>query len=243
MLISTQAVSVKIGGHLILDNINVSVNRAEIVTIVGPNGSGKSTLLRTLIGAIYPVSGHIERAHDLRIGYVPQRLHIDETLPITVQRFITLPNKRTKEEISSALERAGVTGLEKQQLASLSGGQFQRVLLARALLDKPSLLLFDEATQGLDQRGAVDFYRQIDAVRKETGCAVIMVSHDLHVVMRRTDRVVCLNGYVCCEGAPAKVSTLPEYKALFGLDDDNVLGIYQHQRLSNGSQEGALNVG
>ncbi len=243
MLISSQALSVKFGGHLVLDNINMSVSKGEIVTIVGPNGSGKSTLLRTLIGAVSPAHGNIERAHDLKIGYVPQRLHIDETLPMTVHRFLTLPVRHPKAFIDNALEKAGVAGLIKQQVMSLSGGQLQRVLLARALLEEPSLLLLDEATQGLDQRGAVDFYRQINDIRKETGCAVIMVSHDLHVVMRRTDRVICLNGYVCCEGAPAKVSALPEYKALFGLDDDNVLGVYQHQPSSSYLQRRPLNVG
>ncbi|MCY9852396.1 ATP-binding cassette domain-containing protein [Vibrio mediterranei] len=243
MLISSHGLSVKFGSHLILDNINISVSQGEIVTIVGPNGSGKSTLLKTLIGAIFPISGHIERSESLKIGYVPQRLHIDETLPMTVYRFLTLPLRHSKSRIKQALEQAGVANLETQQLRSLSGGQLQRVLLARALLEQPSLLLLDEATQGLDQRGTVDFYQQIDAIRKQTGCAVIMVSHDLHVVMRRTDRVICLNGHVCCEGVPEKVSASPEYKALFGLDDEDVLGVYRHHSSPIALQEGRLNVG
>lgn len=243
MLISSHALSVQFGNHLILDRINISVSQGEIVTIVGPNGSGKSTLLKALIGAVSPVSGHIVRAKELKIGYVPQRLYIDETLPMTVSRFLTLPLRRSKEAIKHALERAGVAGLEKQQLMSLSGGQLQRVLLARALLEEPTLLLLDEATQGLDQRGTIDFYQQIDAIRKETGCAVIMVSHDLHVVMRRTDRVICLNGQVCCEGVPEKVSESPEYKALFGLDDEEVLGVYRQNVSSNGFLRSTLNDG
>ncbi len=243
MLISSHGLSVKFGSHLILDNINISVSQGEIVTIVGPNGSGKSTLLKTLIGAISAISGHIERSESLKIGYVPQRLHIDETLPMTVYRFLTLPLRHSKSRIKQALEQAGVANLETQQLRSLSGGQLQRVLLARALLEQPSLLLLDEATQGLDQRGTVDFYQQIDAIRKQTGCAVIMVSHDLHVVMRRTDRVICLNGHVCCEGVPEKVSASPEYKALFGLDDEDVLGVYRHHSSPIALQEGRLNVG
>lgn len=243
MLISSHGLSVKFGSHLILDNINISVSQGEIVTIVGPNGSGKSTLLKTLIGAISPISGHIKRSESLKIGYVPQRLHIDETLPMTVYRFLTLPLRHSKSRIKQALEQAGVANLETQQLRSLSGGQLQRVLLARALLEQPSLLLLDEATQGLDQRGTVDFYQQIDAIRKQTGCAVIMVSHDLHVVMRRTDRVICLNGHVCCEGVPEKVSASPEYKALFGLDDEDVLDVYRHHSSPIALQEGRLNVG
>ncbi|ASA55608.1 metal ABC transporter ATP-binding protein [Vibrio gazogenes] len=243
MLISSQALSVKFGHHTILDRVNISVSRGEIVTIVGPNGSGKSTLLKTLIGAVSPTSGQVIRSADLKIGYVPQRLHIDETLPMTVNRFLTLPQRHSKEAIRQALARAGVAGMEKQQVRSLSGGQLQRVLLARALLEEPSLLLLDEATQGLDQRGTVDFYQQIDAIRQESGCAVMMVSHDLHVVMKRTDRVICLNGHICCEGVPETVSQSPEYKTLFGLDDDDVLGVYRHQNSSHYRHRGALNAG
>lgn len=243
MLISSQALSVRFGHHLILDRVNMSVNQGEIVTIVGPNGSGKSTLLKTLIGSVLPTSGQVLRADNLKIGYVPQRLHIDEALPMTVNRFLTLPLRRSKEAIKEALGWAGVESLEKQQLMSLSGGQLQRVLLARALLEEPSLLLLDEATQGLDQRGTVSFYQQIDAIRQESGCAVIMVSHDLHVVMKRTDRVICLNGRVCCEGVPETVSQSPEYKALFGLDDNDVLGVYRHQSFAHNSRRGSLHVG
>ncbi|BDR12881.1 metal ABC transporter ATP-binding protein [Vibrio sp. STUT-A11] len=243
MLISSQALSVRFGQHLILDRVNMSVNQGEIVTIVGPNGSGKSTLLKTLIGSVLPTSGQVLRADNLKIGYVPQRLHIDEALPMTVNRFLTLPLRRSKEAIKEVLGRAGVESLEKQQLVSLSGGQLQRVLLARALLEEPTLLLLDEATQGLDQRGTVGFYQQIDAIRQESGCAVIMVSHDLHVVMKRTDRVICLNGRVCCEGVPETVSQSPEYKALFGLDDDDVLGVYRHQSSVHNISGGSLHVG
>ncbi|MGY2574227.1 ATP-binding cassette domain-containing protein [Vibrio sp. C8] len=243
MLISSQALSVRFGQHLILDSVNMSVNQGEVVTIVGPNGSGKSTLLKTLIGSVLPTSGQVMRADNLKIGYVPQRLHIDETLPMTVNRFLTLPLRHSKKAIKEALGRAGVESLEKQQLMSLSGGQLQRVLLARALLEEPALLLLDEATQGLDQRGTVAFYQQIDAIRQESGCAVIMVSHDLHVVMKRTDRVICLNGRVCCEGVPETVSQSPEYKALFGLDDDDVLGVYRHQNVTSNSRRGSLHVG
>jgi zinc transport system ATP-binding protein len=238
MLVSTRELSVRLGKRLILENINLSVSRREIVTIIGPNGSGKSTLLRALIGAVAPSGGQVAKAPALTIGYVPQRLHIDETLPMTVKRFMSLPKAPSPRELDAAMTQAGVSGLEKQQVMSLSGGQFQRVLLARALLEKPGLLLLDEATQGLDHRGSAEFYRQIQSVRQELGCAVIMVSHELHVVMRQTDRVVCLNGHICCEGEPEAVSASPEYQSLFGLDDNEAMAVYRHRNHHRHSHTG-----
>ncbi len=228
MLIETRGLCVQLGQRRVLENIDMSLERGEIVTIIGPNGSGKSTLLRALIGAVKPASGQVLHAAGLRIGYVPQRVHIDETLPMSVRRFMSLPRRPSAEVLDAAMARAGVSGLDQQQVMSLSGGEFQRVLLARALLEKPDLLLLDEATQSLDHRGSAGFYRQIDAVRNELGCAVIMVSHELHVVMRRTDHVICLNGHICCQGKPDVVSATPEYQSLFGTDDLET-AIYHHQ--------------
>lgn len=228
-LISLKDVCVHIGAKVALHDVNLNLVSGEIVTIVGPNGSGKSTMLRTLVGAITPTAGTITRRPNLRIGYVPQKLHIDPTLPLTVRRFLSLPRRVSNAVATRALEEAGAGDLGARQMTDLSGGQFQRVLLARALLNDPHILILDEATQGLDQPGSADFYAQIAQVREALGCAVLMVSHELHVVMAASDRVICLNGHICCEGAPETVVSAPEYRALFGSGTHGALALYRHE--------------
>lgn len=227
-LISTRDMTVRHGTAAVLQGVNFAIDRGEIVTVVGPNGSGKSTLVRALIGLAPAAKGRIVRKPGLVIGYVPQRLHIDAGLPLSVRRFLSLPRRVNDAEARQALARVGVPGLEQQQMSALSGGQFQRVLLARALLSRPDILILDEPTQGLDQPGVAAFYHLLEEVRAETGVAVLMVSHDLHVVMSASDRVICLNGHICCEGTPNVVSAAPEYRALFGLGTGGALALYQH---------------
>lgn len=227
-LIDARHIDFRHGGQRVLHGVNLSLVPGEIVTIVGPNGSGKSTLLRVLIGALKPQKGTVTRQDGLRIGYVPQKLHIDPTLPITVKRFLNLPTSVPRDDADAALRTAGVAGIGERQMSQLSGGQFQRVMLARAILGKPHVLMLDEATQGLDQPGSAAFYRQIDAVRKDIGCAVLMVSHELHVVMSASDRVICLNGHICCEGTPEVVSAAPAYRELFGTGTGGALALYRH---------------
>ncbi|MDO8326639.1 MAG: metal ABC transporter ATP-binding protein [Cypionkella sp.] len=228
-LISAQNLSVRFNGEDVLSGISMAIEPGEIVTILGPNGSGKSTLLRALLGILPLSSGAVARAPGLRLGYVPQKLSVDRSMPMTVRRFLSLPKRVGDAEATAALARVGLPGLETRQMAALSGGQFQRVLLARALLSAPQLLILDEPTQGLDQPGEAAFYRLIEEVRRETGAAVLMVSHDLHVVMAASDRVICLNGHICCQGSPRVVSNAPEYRALFGLGTQGALALYQHQ--------------
>ena len=227
-LIAARHLTLRRGRDEILSDVSLALSAREIVTIVGPNGSGKSTLLRALLGILPLTSGRVERKPGLRIGYVPQKLSIDPTLPLTVRRFLSLPTRHSAADMRAALVRVGVPEAADRQITDLSGGQLQRVLLARALLVEPELLMLDEPTQGLDQPGEAAFYRLIEEVRRATGAGVLMVSHDLHVVMAASDRVICLNGHVCCEGAPRVVSNAPEYRALFGLGTQGALALYRH---------------
>jgi zinc transport system ATP-binding protein len=227
-LIAAEGVTVRHGAATILDRVGFRIGPGEIVTVIGPNGSGKSTLLRALLGIERLAAGRVLRAAGLTVGYVPQRLALDRTLPLTVHRFMSLPRRVAGAEALAALARTGVSDCANRQMADLSGGQLQRVLLAHALLGAPRLLVLDEPTAGLDQPGEADFYRLLEEVRTETGAGVLLVSHDLHVVMAASDRVVCLNGHVCCEGTPQVVREAPEYRALFGLGTRGALALYRH---------------
>lgn len=229
MLLRAKDVSVRLGGQDVLTGVSLAIEAGEIVTVLGPNGSGKSTLIRAMLGMVPLASGRVERAPGLKLGYVPQKLAIDPSLPLSVRRFLSLPHRVTDAEAEAVLDRVGMAGKGGRPMAGLSGGQLQRVMLARALLGKPGLLVLDEPTQGLDQPGEAAFYRLIEEVRQETGAAVLMVSHDLHVVMAASDRVICLNHHICCEGTPRVVSAAPEYRALFGLGTQGALALYQHR--------------
>ena len=233
-LISAENISLNYGVNTVLHHVSLAISAGEIITVVGPNGSGKTTLLRALIGAMPPSAGTITRKPGLRVGYIPQKLHIDPTLPMTVERFLRLtsgikpsgkmPDLPDLPDLAERLIPKHMTA----QMSELSGGQLQRVLLARALINDPEILFLDEATQGLDQPGSAAFYRQIEEVRNRTGCAVLMISHELHVVMSASDRVICLNGHICCEGTPENVSAAPEYQALFGTGTAGALALYRH---------------
>ncbi|QJD16352.1 metal ABC transporter ATP-binding protein [Paracoccus sanguinis] len=232
-LVRLADVGVTLGGHAVLRDIDLTVRRGEIVTVLGPNGSGKTTLMRVIIGALAPSEGQVWRAPGLRLAYVPQRLAVDPTLPISAARFLNLPHRRPAAAVEAALDRAGLAGLGRRPLAALSGGQLQRLLLARALMGAPDLMILDEGAAGLDQPGVSAYYAHIEAVRAETGCAVLMVSHDLQIVMRASDHVICLNGHVCCEGTPESVSLSPAYRGLFGafgggMPEGGALALYRH---------------
>ncbi|MEC7548275.1 MAG: zinc ABC transporter ATP-binding protein ZnuC [Pseudomonadota bacterium] len=212
----------------VLDNISLTVNAGQIITLIGPNGCGKSTLTRVLLGLQQPDTGSVRTQRNLRIGYMPQHLPLDERMPLTVSGFLRLTRRSTRADIAHWLERLNISHLGEQSVHKLSGGEWQRVLLARALLVKPQLLVLDEPVQGVDVQGQLELYQLIPALRDELGCAVLMVSHDLHLVMSATDEVICLNGHVCCSGHPETVSADPAYLELFGKRLDDGIAYYTH---------------
>ena len=227
LLISANNVSVSFNDREVLQQVSLDVRAGQIITLIGPNGAGKSTLVRVLIGLTSPSKGQVTRKPKLRIGYMPQKLHIDPNLPITVERFLRLAGA-SKAAIKSALTEVGSPHLTNSPLQTISGGELQRVLLARALLRDPQLLVLDEPVQGVDIAGQTELYELISAIRKRHQCGVVMVSHDLHLVMAQTDTVICLNHHICCHGHPEQVSTDPAYLELFGARHSQALAVYQH---------------
>ena len=234
MLIEVQKLNVAYGKKKVLKNVNLTLSKNEIVTIVGPNGSGKTTLFKSIIGSIPITSGKISVKRNLKIGYVPQVLNIDRSLPLTVERFLKLAKNRNDQGFLRAQQILDSDDLLSSQISNLSAGQLQRVLLGHALMNEPDVLLLDEATRGLDQPGSAAFYKIIEEIRDATGCAILMISHDLHVVMSASSRVICLNGHICCQGEPNSVASSPEYKAMFGSKVEGTLALYQHNHSRKG---------
>lgn len=229
LLVQTRGVSLRLQRRSILENVDIRVHKGEIVTLIGPNGAGKSTLVRIILGLQKADSGQVWLRPGTRIGYMPQRLHIDPTLPLTVRRFLTLAQRASAARLLAVLTEVGAGHLLESSLQTLSGGEMQRVLLARAMLRDPQLLILDEPVQGVDVAGQEELYRLIGAIRQRYACAILMISHDLHIVMTATDQVLCLNRHVCCFGHPDNVRTDPSYAALFGLSrSTDVLTAYSH---------------
>lgn len=226
LLVQLEHVSVTRNGQNILQDVSFSLNRGEIVTLIGPNGAGKTTLVKTLLGLIPATSGNIVRPERLRLGYMPQRLKIDHTFPLSVQRFLTLVNDA--RELDRISELTGIRRILQQPIQSVSGGELQRVLLARAILRRPDLLVLDEPAQGVDITGQSELYQLIQSLRDELHCGILMVSHDLHLVMAATDKVICLNQHICCSGHPEQVSNDPAYLELFGKKPAEALAVYHH---------------
>lgn len=227
-LIRLEQVNLKFGHNHVLQDISTELHRGCITTLIGPNGAGKTTLVRVVLGLLKPSSGTIWQEQDLRIGYMPQKLLIDKTFPLTVERFLRTAQCKDKQKMLSVLTDVGAEKLFKQSIHNLSGGEMQRVLLARALLRDPNLLVLDEPVQGVDINGQLELYNLIARIRNERGCGVLMVSHDLHLVMAATDHVVCINHHVCCSGHPEHVTNDPSFTELFGIKGSEQLAVYSH---------------
>ena len=214
-LISLNDINKSFGQRHVLQDVSFDLNRNEITTLVGPNGAGKSTLVRIILGLLKADSGQVTPNEPLRIGYMPQQLSIDPTLPLTVRRFLQLADS-SQHDCLAALDRVAINHLSTAPIQSLSGGELQRVLLARAILRKPNFLVLDEPVQGVDVTGQNALYQMIKELNNELDCAILMVSHDLHIVMSSTDRVICLNHHICCQGHPEQVRVDPSYIDIFG---------------------------
>lgn len=232
-LLELKQVSVKIAERVLIDNISLQLQRGQIITVIGPNGAGKSTLLRVALGLLPATSGEVHRPATARVGYMPQRLQIDASLPLSTERFLRLGGSH-RAQITEALAEVAMTGSEQRPLQTLSGGELQRVLLARALLRNPDLLVLDEPVQGVDLGGQIAMYELIAEVRQRHGCGVLMVSHDLQWVMAQTDHVLCLNQHICCEGHPEQVGNDPAYRELFGIQVSNIAPYHHHHNHQHG---------
>ena len=229
----------RINEKWLVQGVSLHVERGKIITLIGPNGSGKSTTAKIALGIYKKIEGQVEK-YTNKIGYVPQKISIDWTLPLRVKDFMSLTESLEEEKINEALSLTGVIHLKDKNLGDLSGGEFQRVLLARAISKKPELLVLDEPVQGVDFTGEIALYELIKKISEELNCGILLISHDLHTVMSATDHVVCLNGHVCCSGSPSDVARNNEYKALFGEQASQTLSIYEHKHDHVHSNDGEV---
>ena len=239
ILVKLKNAGFRIKNKWLVQSVSFQVEKGKIVTLIGPNGSGKSTTAKIALGIFKKIEGEVEK-YTNKVGYVPQKISIDWTLPLRVSDFMVLTKNIKSEDIDEALSLTGVIHLKNKNLGSLSGGEFQRVLLARAISKKPELLVLDEPVQGVDFTGEIALYELIKKISDELNCGILLISHDLHTVMSATDHVVCLNGHVCCSGSPIDVARNNEYKALFGEQASKTLAIYEHKHDHTHSNDGEI---
>ena len=239
ILIKLNKVGVRQNQKWLVQDVSLQVDKGKIVTLIGPNGSGKSTTAKIALGLFKNIEGQVQKFTN-NIGYVPQKISIDWTLPLRVRDFMLLTDNLKEEVIDEALSLTGVINLKDKSLGNLSGGEFQRVLLARAISKKPEFLVLDEPVQGVDFTGEIALYELIKEISEKLNCGILLISHDLHTVMSATDHVVCLNGHVCCSGSPKEVAKNSEYKALFGEQAAQTLSIYEHRHDHIHSSDGDI---
>ena len=239
ILVELHKAGFKQNNKWLVEGVSLKVEKGKIVTLIGPNGSGKSTTAKIALGIYKNIEGSVEK-YTNKIGYVPQKISIDWTLPLRVYDFMLLTEDISDEAIDEALALTGVTHLKDKNLGNLSGGEFQRVLIARAISKKPELLVLDEPVQGVDYTGEIALYELIKKISDTLNCGILLISHDLHTVMTATDYVVCLNGHVCCSGSPMDVAKNNEYKTLFGEQASQILSVYEHKHDHVHSDEGQI---
>ena len=239
ILVKLKDAGIRQNDKWLVKGVSLEVEKGKIVTLIGPNGSGKSTTAKIALGIYKKIEGKVEKFTD-KIGYVPQKISVDWTLPLRVHDFMVLTENLKDEEINKALTLTGVLNLKNKNLGNLSGGEFQRVLLARAISKKPELLVLDEPVQGVDFTGEIALYKLIKEISDKLNCGILLISHDLHTVMSATDHVVCLNGHVCCSGSPIDVAKNNEYKALFGEQASQILSRYEHKHDHVHSSDGSI---
>ena len=239
ILVRLKEAGFRIDDKWLVKGVSLQIEKGKIVTLIGPNGSGKSTTAKIALGIYKKIDGEVEK-YTNKVGYVPQKISIDWTLPLRVNDFMVLTENLKEETINQALSLTGVIHLKDKNLGDLSGGEFQRVLLARAISKKPELLVLDEPVQGVDFTGEIALYELIKKISDELNCGILLISHDLHTVMSATDHVVCLNGHVCCSGSPFDVAKNNEYKALFGEQASQTLSRYEHKHDHTHTNEGEI---
>ena len=239
ILVKLNDAGLQLNNKWLVKGVSLQVEKGKIVTLIGPNGSGKSTTAKIALGIYKKIDGSVEK-YTHKVGYVPQKISIDWTLPLRVNDFMVLTESLNKETIDEALSLTGVIHLKDKNLGDLSGGEFQRVLLARAISKKPELLVLDEPVQGVDFTGEIALYELIKKISEKLNCGILLISHDLHTVMSATDHVVCLNGHVCCSGSPKDVARNNEYKALFGEQASQTLSVYEHKHDHEHSIDGKI---
>tara|TARA_B100001057_G_scaffold451376_1_gene494327 strand:- start:130 stop:876 length:747 start_codon:yes stop_codon:yes gene_type:complete len=238
-LVELNKVGFKQNNKWLVEGVSLKVEKGKIVTLIGPNGSGKSTTAKIALGIYKDIEGSVKKFTN-KVGYVPQKISIDWTLPLRVYDFMLLAEEIKDDAIDEALTLTGVTHLKNKNLGNLSGGEFQRVLIARAISKKPELLVLDEPVQGVDYTGEIALYELIKKISDTLNCGILLISHDLHTVMTATDHVVCLNGHVCCSGTPMDVAKNNEYKTLFGEKASQILTVYEHKHDHVHSDEGQI---
>ena len=238
-LIQAKDLCVKRHNKNILENVFVNVKKNDFITIIGPNGAGKSVLLECLMGSFVPDSGEIIKKNNLSVGYIPQNFNPESSMPISVKRFLTLKKKFMPQELINIASETNISEILEKNLSNLSGGELQKVLLARSLLDEPELLILDEPAQNLDIKNQLNFYNLLNSIYKNRELSILMVSHDLHMVMSSTKQVICLYHHICCSGEPQTVAKDPEFISLFGNDMAKMMSVYQHTH--NHSHQDILN--